>query len=88
MLSCINYTYHTGESDFNSSVKVVRFDEGQSEVSTCITLYDDQLLEGDEVFSVLLSIPNVTTLEPGPHVLATITIVGMYSMYICVCMYV
>ena len=68
----------TGGSDFNSSVKEVRFAEGQSEVSTCITLYDDQLLEGDEVFSVLLSIPNVTTLEPGPYLLATVTIVGMF----------
>ena len=58
-------------------------------MSSCITLYDDQLLEGDEVFSVLLNIPNVTTLEPGLYMLATVTIKGMY-VYVCmyVCMYV
>ena len=58
-------------------------------MSSCITLYDDQLLEGDEVFSVLLNIPNVTTLEPGLYMLATVTIKGMY-VYVCmyVCIYV
>ena len=69
-------------------MKEVRFAEGQSKVSTCITLYDDQLLEGDEVFSVLLSIPNVTTLTPGPYVIATVTIVGMYVFYVYMCIYV
>ena len=76
-----------GDDDFNSSINAVKFDEGQSEVSSCITLYDDQLLEGDEVFSVFLNIPNVTNLEPGPHMLATVTIRGMY-MSICMCMHI
>ena len=67
--------------DFNSSVRVVRFNEGDSESSTCITLSDDQLREGDEVFSVLLIVPNISTVEPGPQVLATVTILGM-----CLCL--
>ena len=71
-------TYCTGGKDFNGSVKKVRFNEGQSEVSSCITLYDDQLLEGDEVFSVLLNIPDVTKREPGLIILSTVTIRGMY----------
>ena len=80
-----------GDNDFNSSIKAIKFDEGQSEVSSCITLYDDQLLEGDEVFSVFLNIPNVTNLEPGLHMLATVvTIRGMYMSIctVCVCIYV
>ena len=71
--------------DFNSSVKVIRFAKGQHKVSTCITIYDDQLLE---VFSVLLSVPNVTTIVPGQYVLACVTIKGMYvHMCICMCVY-
>ena len=83
--------------DFNSSVRVVRFNEGDSESSTCITLSDDQLREGDEVFSVLLIVPNISTVEPGPQVLATITILGMclclsvcenQCAHVCACAYV
>ena len=83
--------YAAGGRDLDGSVKVVMFAEGQSKVSTCITLYDDELHEGDEVFSVLLSILNVTALEPGPHLLATVTIVGTYMcVYVCmyICMYI
>ena len=74
-------------------MRIVRFNEGDSEVSTCITLYDDQLREGDEVFSVLLSVPNVTTLQPGPQVLAAINILGVclcvcMCVCVCVCVYV
>ena len=78
----LTLSYTAGSRDFNSSVRVVRFKKGDSEVSTCITLYDDQLREGDEVFSVLLSVPNVTTLEPGKDMLAKITIMGMCT-YVC-----
>ena len=49
-------------------------------------MYDDQLHEGDEVLSVLLSVPNVTTLELGSYVLTTINILGMCA-YIYMCMY-
>ena len=82
LYTVVVYTAHyrtctAGSRDFNSSVRVVRFNGGDSEISTCITLYDDQLHEGDEVFSVLLSVPSVTTLKPGLCVLATVTIVGM-----------
>ena len=64
-------------------MRVVRFNKGYNKASTCITLFNDQLCEGDEVFSVLLIVPNVTTLEPGLCVLATVTIVGMYIyMYV------
>ena len=81
-----NALHSTGGRDFNSSVRVARFDEGDSEVSTCITLFDDQLCEGDEVFSVLLSVPNVPTLEPGLCVLATVTIIGTCIMYMVIFM--
>ena len=61
-------------------MKTVRFDEGQSEVLSCITLYDDQLIERDEVFSVLLNIPDVTKHEPGLYILSTVTIKGMHTI--------
>ena len=86
MVIISNTLHNTGGRDFNSSVRVVRFDEGDSEVSTCITLFDDQLCEGDEVFSVLLSVPNVATLEPGLCVLATVTIIGTCIMYMVIFM--
>ena len=79
MIKLCCHSYTAGSRDFSSSVRVVRFDEGDSEVSTCITLFDDPVHEGDEVFSVLLSVPNVTTLEPGLCVLAIVTIVVVCS---------
>jgi len=80
------FSLTAGDNDFNSSIKAVKFNEGESEVSSCITLYDDQLLEGDEVFSVLLNIPDVTKREPGVIILSTVTIEGMHLL--CVCTYV
>ena len=74
-----------GGKDLDGSVKTVKFEDGQSEVSSCITLYDDQLLEGDEVFGVLLNIPDVTKYEPGLYILSTVTIKGMYTI---MCMYI
>ena len=65
-------------------MKTVKFDKGQSEVSSCITLYDDQLLEGDEVFSVFLNIPDVTKHEPGLLILSTVTIKGMHIKNMCI----
>ena len=83
---CGCYLLYVGGKDLDGSVKTVKFNEGESEVSSCITLYDDQLLEGDEVFSVLLNIPDVTKREPGLIILSTVTIKGMHIImctYIC-----
>ena len=66
--------------DFTSSVSVANFSAGQSNASVCISIHDDCLKEGNETFSVLLSVPDNNALIPGQHVLATITIIGWLSV--------
>ncbi|XP_065902914.1 FRAS1-related extracellular matrix protein 2-like [Dysidea avara] len=61
--------------DFNSSVSEVKFSERQSSASVCIPIYDDSLKEGNETFGVLLSVPDDTTMIPGQHVMASVTII-------------
>jgi len=62
--------------DFNSSVCVVKFSVAQANATVCIPIYDDYLKEGNETFSVLLSVPDDTALIPGQYVIASIVIVG------------
>jgi len=71
----IVFTVYTGD-DFNLSVSEVKFSAEQSSASVCIPIHDDNLKEGNETFGVLLSIPDNTTIIPGQHIMASVTILG------------
>ena len=70
----LSYIYTGG--DFNSSVCVVKFSVGQIRSSVCIPIHDDTVKEGNEMFYVLLSVPNTSGLVSGHRTMARIIIYG------------
>ena len=55
---CINILYSTADVDFTSSVPPVQFESFQQRQFVPIEILDDQIIEGDELFTVYLSVPS------------------------------
>ena len=65
--------------DFNSTSQTATITAGSSSSTVNITVVDDNIVEGDETFTMNLSVPNVSRIMAGAITMATATIIDTSS---------
>ena len=71
--------------DFNSTTQTAVIKAGTNSSTVNITVINDTIVEGDEMFTVNLNVPS--SLAPGimagDIIMATVTIIDTSSTYVC-----
>ena len=55
-MDILNFS-HTGSQDYNEIVRLLTFAPGERRMSAMVPIVDDDLVEGDEVFFGVVSLP-------------------------------
>ena len=66
-MNVLNFS-HTGSQDYNETVRLLTFAPGERRISVMVPIVDDDLVEGDEVFFGVITLPpgSASSIEFSP----------------------
>ena len=76
---CFNTTTLVSGSDFNSGMQTVVITAGTNSSTVNIAVMDDNIVEGDETFTMNLNVPVSPGIVAGTFTMATATIIDTSS---------